>query len=54
MNDSEKARQQALDLLLIKGDLVLREVHHIAMRMKELERWRITMDTILRTTSENN
>ncbi len=54
MTDSDKAAQRGLDLLLKKADLLRQEVAQLAMRMRVLERWQTTMDTILRDMRENN
>ncbi len=40
--------QALLALVLEKANLILLEVRPLQQRMKALERWQITMDTILK------
>ncbi len=54
MKDSDKALALVLDSILEKANLVHQEVLHIRTRMKALEQWQITMDTILKNTSDLN
>ncbi len=54
MSVSNKVLVQELGSIMAEVNLLAQEVLHIATRMKALERWQTTMDTILKNMQDNN